>query len=609
MLKNFLNFKQKKDFINFCRIVQVFVINYQDKERGLIMVNIMEDIHLVSEYESQYINKAVNTRATEFFRKHLTADNLEKIFNKTNEGIWFTNNKGIIKFANEQIARSLGYKVEDIIGRYGSEFLDKENSGDIISNWEKHLIERNGRYDVRLKAKDNSDRWFISNSTPFNDSKGKPIGHFTMFTDITDRKIMEKNISLQKLLFQTVIQNIQDEFIIFDELGNIILMNNKLKRHFPDYKQIKSIHDIYKKFEYYTLSGESVSNENLPGILAIRGFYSKDEVFIIRKDDVEQIISINTYPILNENPSMKLFVSHYRNITNHVNNQRLVQIQQERIIEIEKEKIEALNREMLAKDEFLNIISHEFKTPIAVISSAVQAMKVLCKDELSETSHRFLDMILQNSTRQLKLVNNLLDYSRVNHDSEILKMQNVDIVKLSNEVIESIKEYGKQKNIKISFNSTMKRKIISIDEEKYERILLNLLSNAVKFSQDGKAIDVKLCMKRVNKKNMICLKVRDEGIGIPENKIDIIFEKFGQVDSSFSRQAEGSGIGLPLVKRYIELMEGSISLDSKVGKGSIFTVLLPTKKLKDIGVKNEDEGNIRDRLKSLSDIEFSDVYF
>lgn len=183
--------------------------------------------------------------------------------------------------------------------------------------------------------------------------------------------------------------------------------------------------------------------------------------------------------------------------------------------------------------------------------------------------------IKQNTNRQLRLVNNILDITRANAGRITINKKNIDIVFLTKAITESVYEFASKKGVRLTFVSKLAKKIIGIDDEKYERIILNLLSNAIKFTPAGKSIIVNLHSAKTN----ICIEVKDNGIGIPRNKIDVIFERFGQVESSLSRQAEGTGIGLSLVKRFVEALGGSVSVKSNLGKGTTFKILLPNEKV------------------------------
>jgi signal transduction histidine kinase len=276
-------------------------------------------------------------------------------------------------------------------------------------------------------------------------------------------------------------------------------------------------------------------------------------------------------------------------------------------ISAEREKINVLNKAMDMRDEFLSIISHELRTPITVINSAIQAMQQIYGDELPEKANSFLNMIMQNSNRQLKLVNNLLDFTLLNAGQFKSNKVDMDIVVMTRLITDSIRVYAEQKGIRLSFSSTMKAKIIRIDVEEWERILLNLLSNAVKFTPKGKAITVRMSLKIYEGANKICVRVKDNGIGIPPDKKEVIFERFGQVDSSLSRRAEGSGIGLSITKMLVEGLGGKITLESKVGKGSTFTVILPDEGLEEMSAEKRTDGLLDDHLAQAVTIEFSDV--
>lgn len=270
----------------------------------------------------------------------------------------------------------------------------------------------------------------------------------------------------------------------------------------------------------------------------------------------------------------------------------------------EVEQEQSLKNAVKMKDEFLSFMSHEFKTPLNVIYSAVQAIEYLHKNELPTNSIKFIDKIHQNTLRQLRLVNTVLDISR--SESGFLKqhMRNADIISMSASIIDSVSLYAEKKNIKIVFEPEYPSKVISIDDEKYERILLNLLSNAIKFTPSFKNIYVTI--KSNHKK--IYIEVKDEGIGIPSEKLDIIFDRFAQVDCSFTRNSEGTGIGLYLSKMLAIAMDGDITVESKEGIGSTFTLTLEDRLMPEEIEKNLLATKGDSRLIQTVAIEFSDIY-
>ncbi|MCY6354885.1 AAA family ATPase [Clostridium sp. ZS2-4] len=260
------------------------------------------------------------------------------------------------------------------------------------------------------------------------------------------------------------------------------------------------------------------------------------------------------------------------------------------------------------KLEFFANLSHELKTPLNLSFCALQMLNLYLNNNLSsevnEKFERYTSIIKQNNYRLLKLVNNIVDITKINANSFDLNLQNNDIVELIRKITYSVSDYVRNKNRILEFNSNIKSKIIACDCFNIERIMLNLLSNAIKFTDEGDKIYVNI----YDNGDEISIVVRDTGIGIPKDKQKMIFERFRQVDKSFTRNSEGSGIGLTIVKLLVEVHDGEIKVESKAGEFTEFIVNLPVRKLDD---KYINENNYNDGGNSLIDridIEFSDVY-
>ncbi|MCG8482240.1 MAG: ATP-binding protein [Clostridia bacterium] len=272
----------------------------------------------------------------------------------------------------------------------------------------------------------------------------------------------------------------------------------------------------------------------------------------------------------------------------------------------QKELKEALEYSKLKLEFFANL-SHELKTPLNLCFSALQMINLYRNDirdvQINKKLDGFANIIKQNNYRLLKLVNNIIDITKINSDSYDLHFQNYDIVKLIREITYSVKDYVENKNRILKFNSKFESKIITCDPFTLERIILNLLSNAIKFTDEGDMISVNLSEKQ----NAIFIEVVDSGIGISEDNQKIIFERFRQVDKSFTRNNEGSGIGLTIVKLLVELLGGKISVESTSNIYTKFKIQLPVSKMEEKSMikNNYNNGeNLIDRL----NIEFSDVY-
>ena len=285
---------------------------------------------------------------------------------------------------------------------------------------------------------------------------------------------------------------------------------------------------------------------------------------------------------------------------------RKINKQQELLYQLEKKQRDFLEKDLSIKDEFATLITHEFKTPINVIYSAIQLIENVHINKIPKCVKGLIESIKLNTFRQLRLVNNLLYITKLDSNQFRLKLKNVDIIFLTQQVTESIKIYAEQKNINLYFKSNINSKNIIIDDEKYKRVILNLLSNAVKFTPEGESITVKIKENTNNK--TIAVYVSDTGIGIPKEKYEKIFRQFEHVDNNLSRQAEGSGIGLAIAKMLVDIMEGEIKVDSELGIGSTFAVILPIKE----GIVNEENKvctDFENGLLNAVNMEFSDIYF
>lgn len=259
------------------------------------------------------------------------------------------------------------------------------------------------------------------------------------------------------------------------------------------------------------------------------------------------------------------------------------------------------------KSEFFANISHEFRTPINVIMSALQLMNIQLADSQnissSEKTKRNIGIMKQNCYRLLKLTNNLIDMTKLDLGFFEINLQNYNIIEVVENITLSVAEYIENKGIELVFDTNTEERIIAIDADKIERILLNLLSNAVKFTEAQGMIWVSIR----DKGESIEISVKDTGIGIPEDKLDIIFERFRQINSSLSRDQEGSGIGLSLVKNLVELHGGSIRVSSECGVGAEFTFELPVKTLPEKDDQRLFVSSEQSPVERVS-LEFSDIY-
>ncbi|MCY6369107.1 ATP-binding protein [Clostridium ganghwense] len=276
-----------------------------------------------------------------------------------------------------------------------------------------------------------------------------------------------------------------------------------------------------------------------------------------------------------------------------------------------EERTKSLNETMKYEElrtEFFANISHELRTPLNVIFGGHQMLELLIKNnmpmEKGDKIERYLATMKQNCYRLVRLINNLIDITKIDAGYFQVSLKNRNIVDIVEAITLSVVEYIENNGVNLIFDTDVEEKFIACDPDKIERIVLNLLSNALKFTNAGGNILVNMC----DKGDKIVISVKDDGIGIPEEKQKTIFERFVQVDKSLSRNREGSGIGLSIVKSLIEMHGGRINLISEWGKGSEFIIELPNRTVEEDRDHSSNHSYLASNKIERIKIEFSDIY-
>ncbi len=379
-----------------------------------------------------------------------------------------------------------------------------------------------------------------------------------------DQKEMQKRCMEQLLIknencYNLLIKNSKDAILVH-RYGKIIFANERLKQMLG-YKKEYNFEDIDIKSlipkDQYNIVKDQLKN-----------LYSGSEDIVNFQHNVinnkgKTIQNTSTYVIYDGMPTI---FSILHDVTS--------KIQVEKLEQDVKKNIELLNESREYNKlitEFLSNISHELKTPLNVIFTAVQLLGFYEKDVDYEKQDKYLKLIKQNCYRLMKLINNLLDTTKLDSGYLKLNLVNYNIVNLIEEITLSVTSYAESKGINIIFDTNVEEKIIAVDTDKIERIILNLLSNSIKFTNAGGNIfvNVKDCGENVY------VHVKDTGVGIPSDKLESIFERFFQVDKTLKKNKEGTGIGLHLVKSFVEMHNGTVTIKSELGKGTEFIIKLP----------------------------------
>ena len=496
-------------------------------------------------------------------------------------------------------------KIFDEINELGNIFFikDRENrymySSDLYNEYEGHPnLDMYGLTDFDVYSKENGDLYFNAAKT-FIDSKqpySKEISTLNNTVYILNRYSIYSNGEVIGIIgiFESVIGKLEK---IYD--GGIMtkIVNDSLEHII--FKDMNGVYlDCNDSFlKDLKLKREDVigkSSSNIYGLSEIEASIQKSDLEVIkekkRKIYNEEITidgQVREFEVIKEP-----FLDSYKNLVKSIVTGRDV---------THRREIEKMQQEFFAN------ISHELRTPLNLIFGSLQLIKSVEKEVLEKRNslNKYIDIIDQNSKRLLKLVDNLIDSTRMKCGYYEYKPKNYDIVSFVENISMSVADFAKQNNIDLIFDTDVEEKIMAFDLEKLERIMLNLLSNSIKYNKAQGQIEVLLndC------NDTFVIRVKDTGVGIPSDKLMYIFERFRQVENRFNKSTEGSGIGLSLVKDLIEIQGGTIEVKSELGVGSEFIIKLPVKILSDDS--NIDKvyfnNDYHDLVKRMN-IEFSDIY-
>ncbi|MDD3237095.1 MAG: ATP-binding protein [Candidatus Gastranaerophilales bacterium] len=234
------------------------------------------------------------------------------------------------------------------------------------------------------------------------------------------------------------------------------------------------------------------------------------------------------------------------------------------------EKIKELEQAHL---DFISTVSHELRTPLTSIRGFADTL-LTSFDKLSpEQRVKFLNIIKEQSNRLINLVENLLTVSKLQSDKEVLVYKEVDILPFVEMVVQVIKSQYKSHRLKIFHDK--KLSYVLIDTDKFQQVMVNLLDNACKYSEEGSLVEISL--KQEKSKEAVVIEIRDNGVGVSEEYVEKIFNKFSRIDSPLTRKIQGTGLGLYITKNIVEKMNGHISVIPQE-VGTIFSVSFPISK-------------------------------
>lgn len=525
----------------------------------------------------------------------LQNEQLKAIIENMYDEVRIINKDGIVVSLNDELGKEI-FQTKTTKSKGSSNSAIK-----YYDTKENQLIDENLPWVKVLKGEIIRNEIFIERglSIKYKRVNGKPIfdeqGNVSMGVicskDVSSDILYKQAIERQAEMLYQIINNLDLPLARFS-YPDLVISNvnqkalNLLKSMKPNmqlnnniYKfKITDLDSNFYESEYYKYISKTANEKKIN--------YLKNTKYII--DGKEVYWNILFEPLFNVNGEIPEIIAVIIDVTSEVKANKHIQ----KIIK--------------QQEEFFANISHELKTPINVIYSAAQLFGRYSQqgslDEKKNLIIRYLDTMTKNCLRLSRLVNNIVDLSKIDAGFYELNKSNQNIVSIVEEIVMSVIEYAESKELSIIFDTDVEEKSIACDPEKIERIILNLISNAIKFSNIGDEIRVVV----LDRDEYVEISVTDNGTGIDKFQLDKIFDRFKQVDKSLSRNAEGTGIGLSITRAIVELHGGKISVESELGKGSKFTLTLPTEDIKETKVVIGK--NIMSNNKHIINMELSDIY-
>jgi len=518
------------------------------------------------------------------------------ILSNIKEAIIVSDENDTIIYCNKAFVRLFVWQEHELIGRNFYDlvkiFVNKETIEKIAGTaWEGHsafiIRDENHLSEIKCHSKDGTQLIIDAKRTVVRDSKGRHKGIILSIRDVSERYKYELKLKKSEEKFRYLFNSIDEGLAIEDVIFDI--ENKPVDFRFielnPAYEKqtgiiIKDV--LGKSAKELGFDLEDFWYEAC-GKVALKGESTR---FVNEAKALNMWLDVYVFKIdLEKNNRVGIL---FRDIKEKVmHNQKL-----EELIKIQ--------------DELYVNVSHELKTPLNVIFSANQVMDMYLKSDSivdkKDILFNYNNIIKQNCYRLTKLINNIVDLSKSNSGLLKLNLCNVNIVDVIENIVQSVSEYVKSKELKMIFDTNVEEKIIACDTDMIERVMLNLISNAMKFSYPKGEIFVNV----LDKDGIVEISVKDTGRGIEKQNLDYIFNRFYQEDKSLSRNAEGTGLGLSLIKSLVELHNGNISVESEINKGSIFKVELPARTI-ECEVLREQPNSLNSKIETIK-IEFSDIY-
>ena len=462
-----------------------------------------------------------------------------------------------VVFANKRVYELTGYSPEEIIGNVAYNlFFDPKDWAKVLEKTKLRYSDISDQYEIEILRKDKTKFWVSITGTPYKNSSGEIVGTIGAISDITENKEARKILEKSEKKYRSVVEQVREVIFQTDAEGKISFIN-PFWTEITGYSNEESLGK--NLLDYIHIEDRKYCVDQFVNIIYQKKPFIRFTTRFNTKSNEHRWVEVNA----------RMSYDEHKNIlgtSGTVSDIHEIKLAEEELI-IAKEKAEESDR---LKSNFLAQVSHEIRSPLNIILS----YNYMIREELQEKMKNdefesAFDAINNSGKRLLRTIDLILNMSLLQAGKQDMKIKSLDVNPILQNLVNEFTPIARKKNLDLKFKVDTKLPEVLGDEYTLTQAFQNLIDNAIKFTEHG-FVEI----KAVKNDGKVAVNFTDTGIGISESYIQRLFEPFSQEDDGYTRKFEGTGLGLALTKKYIELNSAELKVKSKKGEGTTFSIIL-----------------------------------